>query len=76
MASNGAAGGIAQAAIATLDSLSEKAEGDIIGTALSHTDWLDSLAMKEALAGVGFQPLGTENRPRHGVSGPPSQLPR
>ncbi len=54
MASNGAAGGLAQVAIATLESLSEKAEGDVIGTALSHTDWLDSLAMKEALAASDF----------------------
>jgi type IV secretory pathway TraG/TraD family ATPase VirD4 len=50
MSSNRAAGGLAQVAVATLESLSEKAEGDVIGTALSHTDWLDSLAMKEALA--------------------------
>ena len=54
MANNGAAGGLAQVAIATLESLSEKAEGDVIGTALSHTDWLDSLAMKEALGASEF----------------------
>jgi type IV secretion system protein VirD4 len=54
MAGNGAAGGLAQVAIATLESLSEKAEGDVIGTALSHTDWLDSLAMKEALGASDF----------------------
>ena len=54
MAKNGAAGGLAQVAVTTLESLSEKAEGDVIGTALSHTDWLDSLAMKEALAASDF----------------------
>jgi type IV secretion system protein VirD4 len=54
MANNGAAGGLAQVAVATLESLSEKAEGDVIGTALSHTDWLDSLAMKEALGASDF----------------------
>ena len=54
MASNHAAGGLARAAVSTLESLSEKAEGDIIGTALSHTDWLDSLAMKEALGASDF----------------------
>jgi type IV secretory pathway TraG/TraD family ATPase VirD4 len=54
MAGNSAAGGLAQVAVATLESLSEKAEGDVIGTALSHTDWLDSLAMKEALATSDF----------------------
>ena len=41
MANNGAAGGLAQVAVSTLELLSEKAEGDVIGTALSHTDWLD-----------------------------------
>ena len=54
MANNGAAGGLAQVAVSTLESLSEKAEGDVIGTALSHTDWLDSLAMKEALGASDF----------------------
>jgi type IV secretory pathway TraG/TraD family ATPase VirD4 len=34
--------------------LKREAEGDIIGTALSHTDWLDSLAMKEALGASEF----------------------
>ncbi len=54
MLNNNAAGGLARAAVSTLESLSEKAEGDIIGTALSHTDWLDSLAMKEALGASEF----------------------
>ncbi len=54
MENNRAAGGLAQVAVATLESLSEKAEGDVIGTALSHTDWLDSLAMKEALSASDF----------------------
>jgi len=54
MAGNGAVGGLAQAAVATLENAGENAEGDIIATALSHTDWLDSLAMADALATSEF----------------------
>ena len=76
MANNRAAGGLAQVAASTLASLSEKAEGDVIGTALSHTDWLE-LARHEGGSGrVGIQPVGSENRPLHGLSGAAAQIPR
>jgi hypothetical protein len=71
MAGNGAAGGLAQVAIATLASLSEKAEG-----AGAFAYRLAGLARHERGAlRVGFQPLGTENPPLHRVSGAAAQIP-
>lgn len=51
---NNALSGLARAAMNMLESAGEDAEGDIIATALSHTDWLDSLAMAKALAASDF----------------------
>ncbi|PZR93605.1 MAG: hypothetical protein DLM68_00805 [Hyphomicrobiales bacterium] len=42
-------GGLSNAAMSMLETAGEDAEGDIIATALSHTDWLDSEAMIQAL---------------------------
>lgn len=54
MAKNGAVGGLAQTAVSTLQDAGENTEGGIITTALSHTDWLDSLAMAQALGASDF----------------------
>ena len=47
-------GGLAKAAMSMLETAGEDAEGDIIATALSHTDWLDSVAMVKALFASDF----------------------
>jgi type IV secretory pathway TraG/TraD family ATPase VirD4 len=47
-------GGLGQAAAALLDSLGKEARGDVLGTALTHTKWLDSLGMADVLKTSDF----------------------
>ena len=54
MAANRAVGGLAAAAVAQLQQAAEQTAGSIISTAIMHTKWLDSEAMRRVLAVSDF----------------------
>ncbi|MDQ2763854.1 MAG: type IV secretory system conjugative DNA transfer family protein, partial [Pseudomonadota bacterium] len=54
MRANTVSGGLPAAAAAQIDQLGEDARGDVIGTAMTHTDWLDSVAMQGVLGASEF----------------------
>ncbi len=63
MRMNERAGGLAMTAAGMLDNLSDRTRGDVIGTAMQQTRWLDSEAMRRCLAASEFSLAGLKRKP-------------